>query len=141
MVFMAAILAMTSIPYNNCINSEIMDLACWEYGKSPLRAIGTLTLFIVFLLLFLLTRSIVTNLIRSLTKRTNEKAAADYKRYRAEVEREAQKLAKIRASMTEAEWAAYEIQLENKRLLEEIKDNQGKTGGTTSRFIYGVIDD
>ena len=50
------------------------------------------------------------------------------------------KLEKIRASMTDAEWAAYEIQLENKKLLEEIKRNQGNSSGTTTSFKYGVID-
>jgi hypothetical protein len=60
---------------------------------------------------------------------------------RLERERNEEKLAGIRASMTQAEWAAYEIQLENKRLLEEIRNKQGKSGGGSSGFMYGVIDE
>jgi hypothetical protein len=79
--------------------------------------------------------------MRSFNKRNADKAAADLRKYRAEVEREAKKLAEIRASMTDAEWAAYEIQLENKRLLEDIKNKQNRSGGTKSSFMYGVIDE
>ncbi|CAN2190207.1 hypothetical protein MCEMRE182_00498 [Candidatus Nanopelagicaceae bacterium] len=140
-VFMAWIFALSSIPYKNCMNEAISDLGCWEYGKSPLRAIGTLLLFLIYSLLFLSTRSLVTMFMRSLNKRNADRAASDLKNFRAEVAREAKRLAEIRASMTDAEWAAYEIQLENKRLLEEINNKQSRSGGSKTSFMYGVIDD
>lgn len=138
---MTSIFAQTSIPHNNCINASVHDYACWEYGKSPVRAIGTLLLFFIYTFLVLIIRSLITMFFHAFNRKNAERAALDLKNFRAAAEREAKRMAEIRASMTDAEWAAYEIQLENKRLLEDIKNKQNRSGGSKSSFIYGVIDE
>ena len=61
-------------------------------------------------------------------------AAAEAQR-KVEAEEE-ERLAKIRASMTPAEWETYKIQLENNKLLKSIqRDNNSKNTTTTIGFV------
>lgn len=54
--------------------------------------------------------------------------------------KEVARLAKIRESMTDAEWAMYEVQLENKELLIEIK-NKKTAQNTSPQWIRGITYD
>lgn len=49
--------------------------------------------------------------------------------------KEEERLAKIRASMTPAEWEAYKLQLENNKLLKDIK-RRGNSNKTTTTFGF-----
>lgn len=49
-------------------------------------------------------------------------------------------MTRIRESMTPAEWELYKIQLENQKLLKEIK-NKPNSGNTGPRTVYGFIND
>lgn len=65
---------------------------------------------------------------------SHSNAAAEAER-KAEAEEE-ERLAKIRASMTPAEWETYKIQLENNKLLKNIqRNNSSKKTTTTIGFV------
>lgn len=49
--------------------------------------------------------------------------------------KEEERLAKIRASMTPAEWEAYKLQLENNKLLKDIQ-RRGNSNKTTTTFGF-----
>jgi hypothetical protein len=136
-LFLALLQALWMTPNEGCMDSTF-TFSCWEYGKYPIRVLITLILFAIFTLILTLLRTAITSIVHYIDRSTKNKIAADQKRFRVQVEQEAQKLAKIRASMTEAEWAAYEIQLENKRLLEEIKNKQDNSKGSGPGFFYGI---
>jgi len=51
---------------------------------------------------------------------------------------EEERLAKIKATMTPAEWEAYKLQLENNKLLKDIKKRSSQKGTTTT--TYGFVD-
>jgi hypothetical protein len=55
-----------------------------------------------------------------------------------------EELNRIRKSMTPAEWELYQVQLENQRLLREIKNkptSSGNNSGTGPRAVYGIVTD
>jgi hypothetical protein len=65
------------------------------------------------------------------------------KKVRAEVmsrfaREEEERLAQIKASMTPAEWEAYKLQLENNKLLKDIKKRGSQKSSTTT--TYGFVD-
>jgi predicted RND superfamily exporter protein len=65
------------------------------------------------------------------------------KKVRAEVmsrlaREEEERLAQIKASMTPAEWEAYKLQLENNKLLKDIKRRGSQKNTTTT--TYGFVD-
>ncbi|MFM1783809.1 MAG: hypothetical protein RLZZ579_86 [Actinomycetota bacterium] len=49
-------------------------------------------------------------------------------------------MTRIRESMTPAEWELYKVQLENQKLLKEIK-NKPNTGNSGPRAVYGFVND
>ena len=51
---------------------------------------------------------------------------------------EEERLAKIKATMTPAEWEAYKLQLENNKLLKDIKRRSSQKNTTTT--TYGFVD-
>lgn len=51
---------------------------------------------------------------------------------------EEERLAKIKATMTPAEWEAYKLQLENNKLLKDIKRRGSQKNTTTT--TYGFVD-
>jgi hypothetical protein len=65
------------------------------------------------------------------------------KKIRAEVlakfaREEEERLAKIKATMSPAEWEAYKLQLENNKLLKDIKKRSSQKNTTTT--TYGFVD-
>lgn len=52
---------------------------------------------------------------------------------------ERQRLEKIRRSMTAGEWELYQVQLENQKLLQDIKNKPATASG--SRAVYGFVSD
>jgi hypothetical protein len=51
--------------------------------------------------------------------------------------KEVARLAKLRKSMTDAEWAIYEVQLKNQELLREIKNKKTPQNNST-QFVRGI---
>jgi MFS superfamily sulfate permease-like transporter len=73
------------------------------------------------------------------TRRRNREAFAEQSR-KLETERK-QELDRIRRSMTPSEWELYKLQLENQRLLTELKNrpagNSNSGGNAGPRAVYG----
>lgn len=139
LVFIAFGLTYGLVPLKDCSEDYYYN-TCADWGAPVYKwFIYAITLVAATIAIFYL-RAVITLLVARFDQRNKERVDQYWKNVHAEQDRKASKLAKIKASMTEAEWAAYEIQLENKKLLEEIKRNQGSSKGSTTSFMYGVID-
>ena len=91
--------------------------------------LANIFLFIVILILSFLIAA------RAVGDEMNRKRIAeDQAREEAQ---EVAKLAKLRKSMTDAEWAIYEVQLKNQELLREIKNKKTPQNNST-QFVRGI---
>ena len=95
---------------------------------------ATATIYIIFTFIGLIGTILSSTFLVIVIIKVFADAAAEAQR-KVEAEEE-ERLAKIRASMTPAEWETYKLQLENNKLLKSIqRNNNSKNTTTTIGFV------
>ena len=91
---------------------------------------------------FLLLTWLALHTARKASDSAVQQHMAEIERSERQAREEKERLEKIKASMTPAEWEMYQLQLENQRLLRELKNSKNQTTETRSvGFIREVTEE